>query len=98
MNGNPTMEKPMSLAGTVVNGSIVLDGGFQLPEGERVRVELERDLDEDDLGPPPEPHDHATHMQYLREALEDVKAGRTRPAKEAMAEIAAKHNLPRVQD
>ena len=28
----------MTLEGTVVNGVIVLDGGAQLPEGERVRV------------------------------------------------------------
>ena len=84
----------MGLAGTVVNGSIVLDGGLLLPEGERVRVELERDLDEDDFGPPPEPYDHEKHLALLREAHEEANAGRTRPFEEVMAEIRRDYNLP----
>jgi hypothetical protein len=81
----------MTLEGTVVNGVIVLDGGAQLPEGERVRVEV---TDPDDLAPPPEPYDREKELAILRESLEDAKAGRTRPFEEVMAEIAARHNLP----
>jgi hypothetical protein len=40
------------LEGIVLNGVIVLEGGVTLPEGARVRVEVE---DPDDLAPPPEP-------------------------------------------
>jgi hypothetical protein len=80
----------MTLEGTVVNGVIVLDGGAQLPEGERVRIEVV----DDDLAPPPEPYDREKELAILREALEDVKAGRTRPFEEVMAEIAARYNLP----
>ena len=83
----------MSQAGTVVNGMIVLDGSARLPDGFRVRVELEDDVDGDDIGAPPEPYDRETHLALLREAMEDVKADRTRPAAEAMEEIAKEHNL-----
>jgi hypothetical protein len=81
----------MTLEGTVVNGVIVLDGGARLPEGERVRVEL---ADDDDLAPPPEPYDRAKELAILREALEDVKAGRGRLAREVLKELAEKYNLP----
>jgi hypothetical protein len=80
----------MTLEGTVVNGVIVLDGGARLPEGERVRIELA----DDDVAPPPEPYDREKELAILREALEDVKAGRSRPFEEVMAEIAARYNLP----
>lgn len=81
----------MTLAGTVVNGVIVLDGGMCLPEGERVRVEV---ADDDDLVPPPEPYDRERELAILRASLEDVKAGRGRPAREVLKELAAKFNLP----
>ena len=81
----------MTLEGTVVNGVIVLDGGARLPEGERVRVEV---ADPDDLAPPPEPYDREKELAILREALEDVKAGRGTPAREFLKELAAQYNLP----
>ncbi len=81
----------MTHEGTVVNGVIVLDGGSRLPEGERVRVEV---VDDDDLAPPPEPYDREKELAILREALEDVKAGRGRPAREFLKELADKYNLP----
>lgn len=84
----------MKLEGIVVNGVIVLDGGARLPEGERVRIEV---VDDDDLAPPLEPYDREKELAILREALEDVKAGRTRPFEEVMAEIAARYNLPPLQ-
>jgi hypothetical protein len=84
----------MTLEGTIVNGMVVLDTGAQLPEGTRVRVEL---ADEDnDLFPPPEPYDRDKELAILREALEDVKAGRGMPFEEFMANLAAQYNLPPV--
>jgi hypothetical protein len=83
----------MTLEGTVVNGTIVLDGGAQLPNGARVRVEL---TDPDDLAPPPEPYDREKELAILREALEDVKAGRGTPFEEFMAKLAAEYKLPPV--
>jgi hypothetical protein len=81
----------MTLEGTVVNGLIVLDTGAKLPEGVRVRVELAED---DDLFPPPEPYDREKELAILRESLEDVKAGRTTPARQALADLARKYGLP----
>jgi hypothetical protein len=82
----------MTLEGTVVNGMIVLDGTAQLPEGARVRVEVFEDPD--DIGPPPEPYDRATELAILREALEDVKAGRGMDAMEFLKQLSEEHNLP----
>lgn len=81
----------MTLEGTVVNGVIVLDGGARLPEGERVRIEL---VDDDDVAPPPEPYDREKELAILRESIEDMKAGRGRPAREVLKELAEKFNLP----
>jgi len=81
----------MTLEGTVMNGVIVLDGGARLPEGERVRVEV---VDDDDLFPPPDPYDREKELAILREALEDVKAGRGTPFEEFMAKLAAEYKLP----
>jgi hypothetical protein len=81
----------MVLEGTVVNGVIVLDGAAPLPEGARVRVELAND---DDVGPPPEPYDREKELAILRESIADMKAGRTTPARQALADIARKYGLP----
>jgi hypothetical protein len=83
----------MTLEGTVVNGAIVLDGGVQLPEGARVRIEL---ADPDDLAPPLEPYDREKELAILRESLEDVRAGRTMPFEEFMAKLAEEYQLPPV--
>ncbi len=85
----------MELEGTVVNGIIVLDGNPSLPEGVRVRVELEDDSDEDDIRIPAlEPGTREEELAILRESIEDMKAGRVRPAREVLKEIALRHNLP----
>ncbi len=81
----------MTLEGSVVNGMIILDSGARLPEGVRVRIEL---ADPDDLAPPPEPYDRAKELAILREALEDVRAGRGKPAREFFKELATEFNLP----
>jgi hypothetical protein len=75
----------MTLEGTVVNGVIVLDGPMQLADGVR---------DPDELAPPPEPYDREKELAILREALEDVKAGRGTPAREFLKRLALQHNLP----
>jgi hypothetical protein len=49
----------MMIEGIVVNGVIVLEGGTTLPEGLRVRIEVD---DLDDPGPPPEPYDRDTEL------------------------------------
>lgn len=81
----------MALEGTVRNGVIVLDGGVKLPEGTRVWVE-----EEDDPAPPQEPYDREKELVLLREAIEDVKAGRGMPFEEFMAKLAEELNLPPV--
>jgi hypothetical protein len=83
----------MSLIGTVVKGVIVLDGNPPLPEGARVRVLLDDD-ELDDLPLPSSIETHEEHLAALRESIEDMKAGRTRPAREILKEIALRHNLP----
>jgi hypothetical protein len=80
----------VTLEGTVVNGVIVLAGGARLPEGARVQVAL---ADPDDPAPPPEPYDRATELAILRDALEDVRAGRGMPFDEFMAQLAAQDHL-----
>jgi len=80
--------------GTVVNGVVVLDDGGLLPEGARVRVEV-ADLDDlDDVVPPSEPYDREKELAILREALEDVRAGRGMPFEEFVAKLTAECNLP----
>ena len=83
----------MELEGTVVNGVIVLDGGANLPDGSRVRVEV---TDCDDLVPPTEPYDRERELAILRESLADVAAGRGVPFEEFMAAVAAENKLPTV--
>jgi len=93
----------MSFPGTVVNGSIVLDGAPRLPEGSRVDVSF---LDEDDeldaelaaMPIPPETETHEEFLESLRQSLADVKAGRNlgRPVDEVFADIARELNLPKV--
>ena len=86
-----------ALTGTIVGGRVVFDAPADLPNGTRGRfVPDPQDDEDDDLGPPPDTHDRATELAILREALEDVKAGRGRPHREVMAEIAAEFHLPPV--
>jgi hypothetical protein len=56
----------MTLEGVVVKGLIVLEGGTQLPDGTRVRVEV---ADPDDVAPPPEPYNRQKEVAVLRQAL-----------------------------
>ena len=83
----------MTLEGTVTNnGVVVLDAGPGFPVGARVRVNLTEDVD--DLEPPFEPYDREQEIAILRESIEDMKAGRVRPAREVLKEMAIRHNIP----
>jgi hypothetical protein len=81
----------LTLAGIVVNGVIVLEGGALLPEGAHVRVEVD---DPDDLAPPLEPYDREKELAILREALEDARAGCGMEAREFLKKLAEEHHLP----
>jgi hypothetical protein len=50
--------------------------------------------DPDDLAPPPEQYDREQELASLRESLEDSQAGRTVPARQALADLAHKYSLP----
>jgi len=50
--------------------------------------------DEDDIPPPPPTETYAEYLVSLRESIDDMNAGRTRPAREVHKEIAIRHNLP----
>jgi len=80
----------MILEGTVINGVVVLDGSPQLPEGQRVIVDLEGD----DFGPPPTTETYAEHLQLLRQSLAMMDAGeRGMPLEEFAAELKAEFGL-----
>jgi hypothetical protein len=58
-------------------------------------VELDNDTDDKDLVLPElKPETHEESLAALRESIEDMKAGRVRPAREVLKEIALRHNLP----
>jgi hypothetical protein len=48
-------------------------------------------------GHPHAPYNREIELAILRASIEEMKAGGGRPFEEAMAEIAAKYNLPPVQ-
>jgi len=84
----------MALEGTVVNGVVVFDGNPQLPEGTRVRVELEEVFE---YPHPLAPYDREREGTLLRERIATMEAGEKGiPLDEAMARIAAELNLPAV--
>ncbi len=81
----------MMLAGTIVNGQVHLDRPADLPDG--TRVDLLPHDDEDDPVPAPT-ETYARHLALLRESIDEMNAGRTRPARDALREIAVRHGLP----
>jgi hypothetical protein len=85
----------MTLEGTVVNGQIVLDAGTSLPEGARVRIELEPNDELDNLPPPPQTETYEEHLAMLRQSIEEAKAGIGGvEARQFLKDLAMKHNLP----
>jgi hypothetical protein len=88
----------MTLEGTVLNGVVVFDGAARIPDGIRVRVEMELD---EELSPdhPLAPYDHTVEIALLRERIEASYAGGPIiPLREAMAQIRAELNLPSVPE
>ena len=83
----------MSVAGIVVNGHVEFETTSTLPEGTRVRIELDSDSAHDSSGEP-EPRDRIEEIAILQASREDALAGRTKPARELLREIAIRHNLP----
>lgn len=66
----------MTQHGTVVNGVIVLDSPVLLPEGTRVRVELDAEaVREPRENTPPERETYAEHLDKLRQSIAAVDAG-----------------------
>ena len=82
----------MTLEGTVVNGVIVPDGGEALPEGSRVRIELEEQF----VYPHPmAPYDREKELALLRECIAEMQSGVPGiPLAEAFKQIRADLNLP----
>lgn len=50
--------------------------------------------DEDDIPVPPPKETYAQYIAGLRESINDMKAGRMRPAREVLKEITVRHGLP----
>ena len=85
----------MTIEGTVINGVVVLDGSPQLPEGQRVIV----DLESDDFGPPPSTETYAEHIASLRQAMADIDAGiKGMPLEQFAAEMKAEFGLSDTSD
>lgn len=81
--------------GTIVNGVVVLDTPAKLPEGSRVRVELDDEAAvwEQLAGMSPERETYEEHLEKLRQSIAEGKAGVTQSASEALAEISAELGL-----
>jgi hypothetical protein len=82
----------MILEGVMIGGRVILDAPTSLPDGTRVRIEPV--LDPDDIGPPEEPYDRDKELAILREAYEDVQAGRGVNARHFLKELASQYDLP----
>jgi hypothetical protein len=108
INGQGILEGTVVNGVVVVDGDSRLPEGARV----RLRVVAQpEDADEDDpeldklIAPDPSlppdhplaPYNREIELAILRESIEDMKAGRSRPFEEAMAEIAAKHKLPPAQ-
>lgn len=78
----------MMLEGTIVSGHVRLDVPSNLPEGTRVRLVTEAD---EDLLPPKESREE--FLAGLRESIAESNLATTRPAREALKELAIKHGL-----
>jgi hypothetical protein len=82
----------MTLEGTVVNGVVVPDGGSALPEGARVRIELEEQFE---YPHPLAPYDREKELALLRERIAEMQSGVPGiPLDEAFARIRAELKLP----
>ena len=82
----------MSMMGTVVNGQIRIDGNPSLPEGAKVWVEFEEDVD---FGEPQIVETHEEHLAILRQSIAESKSGGGGiEARQFLNELAIKYDLP----
>lgn len=82
----------MTLEGTVVNGVVVPDGGAALPEGARVRIELEERFE---YPHPLAPYDREKELALLRERVAEVRSGAPGvPLNEAFEQLRTELKLP----
>ena len=73
----------MSATGIIVNGRVEFDEPGVLPEGMRVRIG------------PEEPEESEEEWRgSLLEAYADAQAGKGRPARDVLKEMALRHGLP----
>ena len=82
----------MTIHGTIVNGQVQFDHPINLPDGTRVTLSQQEAVFE--YPHPMAPYDREKELAMLRESIEDQKAGRGRPAREVLREIAERHGLP----
>ena len=82
----------MALAGTVVDGRVELDEPAKLPDGTRVRVDLE---DDDDAVPSHPAETYEEHLAVLRQSVAEAKAGVGGvEARRFLKDLAAKYGMP----
>jgi hypothetical protein len=91
----------MTITGTVVNGTVVPDGGVNLPEGARMvmaladEVENWPDLQDDTLPPdhPMAPYNREVEIAILKESIAETQAGYPgRPFAAPMRTSPARHD------
>jgi hypothetical protein len=85
----------MRLHGTVVNGVVVLDHGATVPEGTRVHVAIEPEIEEFEYPHPMAPYDREKEIALLQKSHDEMKAGvRGQTLDEFMAELRRDYALP----
>ncbi|OWK42930.1 hypothetical protein [Fimbriiglobus ruber] len=77
--------------GTVKNGVIVPDESLSLPEGARVRFEVEEVFE---YPHPMATYDREKELTVLRESIEDLRAGHGSGAREFLKQLAIERGLP----
>lgn len=73
----------MSVTGIIVNGRVELDEPGIFPEGTRVRI-----------GPEQSEESEEEWQHSLRDAYAEAQAGKGRPAREVLKELALRNGLP----
>ncbi len=84
----------MKLSGTIVNGQVHLDAPTELPNGTRVDLWPQADVEDDfDYPHPMAAYDREKEAALLRESIEDIQAGRGTEAKGFLEQLARERGL-----
>ncbi len=84
----------MKLSGTIVNGQVHLDAPTELPNGTRVALWPQVDIEDDFDDPHPmAPYDREKEAALLQESIEDMQAGRGTEAKRFLEQLAQERDL-----